>query len=49
MDRQRFVDWAFGHYLAIAPPEFALEGARPLHGDVVRRPALAAAGGRDRR
>jgi flavin-dependent dehydrogenase len=21
--RKRFVDWAFGHYLAIAPPEFA--------------------------
>ena len=25
MERQRLVDWAFGHYLAIAPPEFALE------------------------
>jgi menaquinone-9 beta-reductase len=23
--RKRFVDWAFGHYLRIAPPEFALE------------------------
>ena len=21
--RKRFVDWAFGHYLRIAPPEFA--------------------------
>ena len=21
--RKRFVDWAFDHYLAIAPPEFA--------------------------
>src|SRR4029079_8505440 len=21
--RKRFVDWAFGHYLGIAPPEFA--------------------------
>ena len=20
---KRFVDWSFGHYLAIAPPEFA--------------------------
>jgi flavin-dependent dehydrogenase len=25
--RQRFIDWAFGHYLRIAPPEFALEHA----------------------
>ncbi|MEA2289670.1 MAG: hypothetical protein QOD55_1667 [Solirubrobacteraceae bacterium] len=25
MDHQRFIDWAFGHYLRIAPPEFALE------------------------
>jgi flavin-dependent dehydrogenase len=23
MERKRFVDWAFGHYLRIAPPEFA--------------------------
>jgi flavin-dependent dehydrogenase len=23
MDRQRFVDWAFGHYREIAPPEYA--------------------------
>jgi menaquinone-9 beta-reductase len=23
MDNQRFVDWAFGHYLQIAPPSFA--------------------------
>jgi flavin-dependent dehydrogenase len=27
MERQRVIDWAFGHYLAIAPPEFALESA----------------------
>ena len=26
MDSQRFVDWSFGHYLRIAPPEFALAG-----------------------
>jgi hypothetical protein len=25
MEWQRFVDWSFGHYLAIAPPEFAGE------------------------
>ena len=23
MERQRFLDWSFGHYLAIAPPSFA--------------------------
>jgi flavin-dependent dehydrogenase len=28
MDNQRFVDWAFTHYRNIAPPEFALAGAR---------------------
>src|SRR5919199_4320219 len=30
LDHQRFVDWSFGHYLRITPPEFALaapEGA----------------------
>jgi flavin-dependent dehydrogenase len=27
MDSQRFIDWSFGHYLRIAPPEYALEGA----------------------
>jgi flavin-dependent dehydrogenase len=26
MDRRRFIDWSFGHYLRIAPPEFALQG-----------------------
>ncbi|HSD77629.1 MAG TPA: NAD(P)/FAD-dependent oxidoreductase, partial [Solirubrobacteraceae bacterium] len=26
MDFPRFVDWSFGHYLRIAPPEYALEG-----------------------
>ena len=25
MGSQRFVDWSFGHYLRIAPPEFASE------------------------
>jgi menaquinone-9 beta-reductase len=29
MDRQSFIDWSFGHYLRIAPPEFALEGGVP--------------------
>jgi menaquinone-9 beta-reductase len=27
MGTQRFVDWSFGHYLAIAPPEFATASA----------------------
>ncbi|MGZ5309038.1 MAG: NAD(P)/FAD-dependent oxidoreductase [Solirubrobacterales bacterium] len=27
--RKRFIDWAFGHYLRIAPPEYALEHAPP--------------------
>jgi flavin-dependent dehydrogenase len=40
MDSQRFVDWSFGHYLRIAPPEFALAG--PIAGDGVA-PAAAAA------
>src|SRR3954463_6766476 len=32
MGTQRFVDWSFDHYLAIAPPSFALAGPprRPL-------------------
>jgi len=28
MQWRRFVDWSFGHYLAIAPPRFAAAGAR---------------------
>jgi flavin-dependent dehydrogenase len=28
LGRKRVVDWAFGHYLAIAPPEFALPAPR---------------------
>jgi hypothetical protein len=27
IDRKRFLDWAFGHYLDVAHPSFA--GARP--------------------
>ena len=26
MDRQSFIDWSFGHYLEIAPPEFVDAG-----------------------
>jgi flavin-dependent dehydrogenase len=38
MERKRFVDWSFGHYLAIAPPEFA--GPAP---QTMRREPLPAA------
>jgi flavin-dependent dehydrogenase len=39
MQSRSFVDWAFGHYLAIAPPEFA--GTQPARAP--RQPAAAAA------
>jgi digeranylgeranylglycerophospholipid reductase len=39
MDRRRFVNWSFGHYLRIAPPEFALEGGLPAP-----RPVVAGSG-----
>jgi flavin-dependent dehydrogenase len=29
MQAKSFVDWSFGHYLAIAPPQFALAGPPP--------------------
>jgi menaquinone-9 beta-reductase len=32
MGSQRFIDWSFGHYLRIAPPEFALQGETPPAG-----------------
>jgi hypothetical protein len=38
--RKRFVDWAFGHYLRIAPPDFA-EPAPEKSGE--REPLEAAA------
>jgi flavin-dependent dehydrogenase len=28
IDRRRFINWAFNHYLAIAPPDFAATGQR---------------------
>ena len=37
LENKRFTDWAFGHYLAIAPPEFA--GPAPVRA----RPLVAAA------
>jgi menaquinone-9 beta-reductase len=41
MRSRRFLDWAFGHYLAIAPPEFVAAGPPPA---LPRRaPARAAA------
>ena len=39
MQARRFVDWSFGHYLRIAPPEFAAAGRPPA----VRHPATRAA------
>ena len=41
MSHPAFVTWAFRHYLAIAPPEFALDGAAPFAGLAPAR-ALAA-------
>jgi menaquinone-9 beta-reductase len=32
MQSRRFLDWSFGHYLAIAPPEFATAGPPPRAG-----------------
>ena len=40
MGARRLVDWSFGHYLAIAPPEFALAG--PRRADAGQAPRLAA-------
>jgi flavin-dependent dehydrogenase len=39
MERERFVDWSFGHYLEIAHPRFVAEGPPPR----VRRGAARAA------
>ena len=39
MERKSFVDWSFGHYLAIAPPEFAGAPSRQRAAD----PLVAAA------
>jgi flavin-dependent dehydrogenase len=41
MQSRRFVDWSFGHYLAIAPPEFA--GTRPAPSARRPHPERAAA------
>jgi menaquinone-9 beta-reductase len=40
MESRRFLDWSFGHYLAIAPPEFAAAGPPPA---LRAAPARAAA------
>ncbi len=40
MQRERFVDWSFGHYLAIAPPSFAADAPPPRR---MRAPQRAAA------
>jgi flavin-dependent dehydrogenase len=44
MGSRRFVDWSFSHYLAVAPPSFALAGApRPPLGRRDHAEAVAAA------
>jgi flavin-dependent dehydrogenase len=40
MQSRSFLDWAFGHYLEIAPPEFATAGPPPAR---IRRPLAQAA------
>jgi flavin-dependent dehydrogenase len=40
MSARRFVDWSFGHYLAIAPPEFA--GPPPARTSGARVPRASA-------
>jgi hypothetical protein len=37
LEHKRFTDWAFNHYMAIAPPEFV------GHAPAVARPLVAAA------
>jgi hypothetical protein len=39
MQSRLFLDWSFGHYLSIAPPEFAAAGPPPR----ITRPAVEAA------
>jgi flavin-dependent dehydrogenase len=41
MDWQRFIDWSFGHYLDICPPQFALSAAA-RSGPGAAPPAVAA-------
>jgi hypothetical protein len=43
MQSRRFVDWSFGHYLAIAPPEFAGAARAPAPAPRQRPAARAAA------
>jgi menaquinone-9 beta-reductase len=39
MQAKSFLDWSFGHYLAIAPPQFAAAGPRPAASRPVARAA----------
>jgi menaquinone-9 beta-reductase len=41
MDRQAFVDWAFGHYLQLAPPSFVASGRDGRAGAGIPAPARA--------
>jgi flavin-dependent dehydrogenase len=42
MSRPKLINWSFAHYLNIAPPSFALDGARPWAVEPWREPATAA-------
>src|SRR3954471_7291325 len=43
MSSPRFIDWSFGHYLRVAPPEFALAGAADPDPPAAAEPVAAAA------
>jgi digeranylgeranylglycerophospholipid reductase len=36
IERKRFIDWAFGHYLSVAHPEFVTGSSRPPARETVR-------------
>jgi hypothetical protein len=43
MGTQRFVDWSFGHYLNVAPPEFAGSSTPAASAKAANRTLAAAA------
>jgi flavin-dependent dehydrogenase len=44
MERKSFVDWSFGHYLNIAPPEFAAAPPGPSQDRAIRQQTETSAG-----
>jgi len=48
MGAKRFVDWSFGHYLRIAPPQFALDSANDQQGAGQKQPDTEDALGAER-